>query len=673
MSQDLTTIKQLEKEIGIQLHALEKVDWNLQGYRLNQHQQVIALSLCRLGLQVFPQTLLNLTNLQSLDLHNNQFTILPKEIIQLCNLKFLYLNNNQLQTIPQELAYLKNLHILSLHNNPVGGLPVEIIEQGTKAILEYLRQLQKHEKLVNEAKLIVVGQGAVGKTCLVNRLLFDTFEEQPSTEGIDILKWKIAAPTKTQEEIMLNVWDFGGQEIYHATHQFFLTTRSVYLVVWNARLTRDYEHIHYWLHTVEAFSDNSSIILVLSKCHERDDDLNMEDLKKQFPQIVDLYKVDCKDGYGIPALRDIIRETAWKLPHMQARWVTSWFRVRNRLEQDERDYITCEEFCRICQGGGIDEHQIIIFDKYLHDLGTIIHFRKWLRLFDIVILKPEWMTNAVYKVLDAHSVQTREGLLLHSELEKIWDTEIYPRKIFPELLELMVKFELLYHLPDYHGHLVAELLPSTPPKFTWDEIDNLRFYYRYDFLPAGIMTRFIVRVHGDLARRENGLPLCWREGAILEPETFNNTRAYIKVNLFEKLIEIKIHGYQKRELLAIIRHEFNQIHRSIPKITVFQDIPCNCSPNCSYRFDYDRLSYAESLGKKTVECQKTWKPVPLISLLDGYSHKMQYQELWDLAFQKVSRLKQAHIIATDPNEKFRLEHHIHEAERELRRLEEGAP
>ncbi|WP_347242416.1 hypothetical protein [Nostoc sp. FACHB-888] len=28
-------------------------------------------------------------------------------------------------------------------------------------------------------------------------------------------------------EFRVNIWDFGGQEIYHATHQFFLTRRSL--------------------------------------------------------------------------------------------------------------------------------------------------------------------------------------------------------------------------------------------------------------------------------------------------------------------------------------------------------------------------------------------------------------------------------------------------------------
>jgi small GTP-binding protein len=196
--------------------------------------------------------------------------------------------------------------------------------------------------------MLLVGQGNVGKTCLANRLIYDAFQQEKSTEGINILSWEILAPTLEQEKIRLNVWDFGGQEIYHATHQFFLTKRSVYLLVWNARKSKDYEHIYYWLHTIEAFGEDSPIILVMTKQNERDDDLNLKDLKEKFPQIVGLYKVDSADGRGVPVLKEIICRTAWKLPHMQTHWLKTWFTVRQRLENDGRNWIDYAEFQQIC-------------------------------------------------------------------------------------------------------------------------------------------------------------------------------------------------------------------------------------------------------------------------------------------------------------------------------------
>ncbi|HJH28529.1 MAG TPA: GTP-binding protein, partial [Methanosarcinaceae archaeon] len=469
----------------------------------------------------------------------------------------------------------------------------------------------------NEAKMILVGQGDVGKTCLAKRLIYDEFIEDKTTEGIDILKWGIAAPTDEKEEIKLNVWDFGGQDIYHATHQFFLTKRSVYLLVWNARKSRDYENIYYWLHTIEAFGEDSPIILVLSKFNERNDDLNMTDLREKFPQIVDLYKVDSEDGKGIQDLKDIISDTAWQLPHMQTPWIDSWFRVREQLEKMGEDWIGYSEFCEICYSEGLDKKQIDILDEYLHDLGVIIHFQD-IKLQDMVILKPEWATNAVYKILDTNAVKERNGILLHSELGQIWDTGIYPQNVYSKLLELMNKFELAYELPDKRSHLVAELLPSSEPAFEWDSTDNLRFYYRYDFMPAGLMTRFIVRLHEDLEEKSNGTQLCWREGAVL---FWEDTHAFVKVKPSDKLIEIKINGSKKKELLAIIRRELDHINKSIKKVKITKEIPCSCSTDCFYKFDYEDLLHAEKKGIKIVQCQKNFEDVSLSLLLEGYERK----------------------------------------------------
>jgi hypothetical protein len=182
----------------------------------------------------------------------------------------------------------------------------------------------------------------------------------------------------------------------------------------------------------------------------------------------------------------------------------------------------------------------------------------------------------------------------------------------------MAEFELPYELPDKKSHLVAELLPSTEPDFSWDDTDNLRFYYSYDFLPAGVITRFIVLIHPYLELKTRGTHLCWREGCVLQWE---NTRAFVRVLKVERFIEIRISGQKKRELLAIIRHKFDDINRSIKKIKITQEIPCNCTPGCRNRFNYERLIEAERKGKTTVECQTQWVDVSLSSLLDGYQRK----------------------------------------------------
>ena len=54
-------------------------------------------------------------------------------------------------------------------------------------------------------------------------------------------------------------------------------------------------------------------------------------------------------------------------------------------------------------------------------------------------------------------------------------------------------------------------------------------------------------MHQDIEKKENGLPLCWREGAVLK---LQNSLALVKMNPDEKQIEIRIKGDNKREALG---------------------------------------------------------------------------------------------------------------------------
>ena len=67
------------------------------------------------------------------------------------------------------------------------------------------------------------------------------------------------------EHVRLNIWDFGGQEIMHATHQFFLTQRSLYLLVLNGREGGEDADADYWLRLIDSFGAESPVIVVLNK------------------------------------------------------------------------------------------------------------------------------------------------------------------------------------------------------------------------------------------------------------------------------------------------------------------------------------------------------------------------------------------------------------------------
>lgn len=121
----------------------------------------------------------------------------------------------------------------------------------------------------------------------------------------------------------------------------------------------------------------------------------------------------------------------------------------------------------------------------------------------------------------------------------------------------------------------------------------------------------------------------------------------------------------------------NNISRSIKKIKIAQEIPCNCSAECPNTFDYDDLLAAEREGVTTIQCQKRWKNVELAGLLEGYERREirvkdhdRLQEQWDLCAEKLARLEKRHITATDESVKFELEQEIAALREERQRVED---
>ncbi|WP_320524094.1 COR domain-containing protein [Bacillus thuringiensis] len=608
---------------------------------------------------IFPTHIFALENLKFLALPNN-FKEIPAGISKLVNLRFLSLSFSEITHLPEEIGSLKNLDSLQLTNSKVELLPKsmknltnlesidlkgtcfetfiapEIIAQTPQEVINFIIRYQEDQNKItlNESKMLIVGQGGVGKSTLLNRLVFDEFKGEgalKSTEGIDIEKWSFV---KNYNNYTLNVWDFGGQEIYHSTHQFFLTNRSLYILVWDAQREDEYGRIDYWLNIIESFAGYSPILLVINKCDTRKNikDIDLKTLRENFPQIIDRYRISCQNGMGIPNLREGIIETTKDLPLMGIVWLSSWVQIRRHLEKLSQSVtlIKYQEYLEICESYSVSQVEAKSLSKYLHDLGIILHFHEDIILQNIVILSPDWGTNAVYKVLDAEDdiLSNRNGILYCEDLPNIWtDKENYPEDKYPLILRLMENFQLSFEVEKNKVFLVPELMENQ--EFEINDIEfnvsnNLTFQYSYDFLPAGIMTRFIVKAHGYLMNKDNK-KACWKKGAFLKYKD-----AVARIQLFDgssnKRIEINVTGNSlrnKQDLLRHIRLYFDQIHQNINKLKVEERIRCKCNSNCQHLYDHNLLLKYEENAIKDIRCDISLQNTNVFSLLDGIGYHEQ--------------------------------------------------
>ena len=326
-----------------------------------------------------PEDISNLTKLERLLIQNNKLGSIPDSLGTLSNLWELDLSNNNLQSLPESLKNLTSLKKLYLHNNQDLNIPKSILGPNWKAvrsghspanpqdIIDYYFRIQKDVKPLNEAKVILVGFGAVGKTSVVRRLIENDFNRnEKKTDGIKIDKWEIdlnenqaraessldqrilkslkskiidSASKDHKDNITLHVWDFGGQEINHNTHQFFLTDRSLYLLVLNGRQGHEDTDAEYWLEFIRSFGHNSPVIILLNKIKEQPFDLNRNALRQKFPNICAFICTDCKDATGFQDLSATIRNQIYDLEHLRDAFPSSWFNIKNRLADMAENYV----------------------------------------------------------------------------------------------------------------------------------------------------------------------------------------------------------------------------------------------------------------------------------------------------------------------------------------------
>ncbi len=568
-------------------------------------------------LSSIPEFMVNMANLTWLSLARNQLSSIPEFMGNMANLTWLSLAGNQLSSIPESMGNLSNLTGLSLTENPLVNPPIEIADKGIEAIREYFKHLQEvGTDRIYEAKLLIVGEAGSGKTSLAKKIENSAYKLKPSetsTEGIDIIKKSFSL--ENGEEFQINIWDFGGQEIYHATHRFFLTKRSLYCLVLDNREEDD--NLYYWLNIVELLSDNSPLLIIKNEKQNRTRDINERILKGQFDNIKETLSTNLATNKNLDKIFTSIKYFISNLNHIGGELPATWVKVRRSIEKDERNYIDLNEFLKICDENGINRKEDkLLLSGYLHDIGVCLHFQDDQKsiLYKTVILKPEWGTEAVYRVLDNPTVKEKYGCFNDDDLQDIWHEAQYD-DMRGELLQLMMKFELCYQiLGRQDTYISPQLLSNNQPEYDWDESDNLILRYTYpNFMPKGIISRFIVVMHQDIDQQK----YLWKTGVILKR---NHTKAEVIEDFDKREIKIRVTGKDMRGLMTIVSHELDKINDSYRRLKYQKLIPCNCE-KCQqsknyFFYDFKILKNFIYDRQREIQCQQSYKMVDTLSLID---------------------------------------------------------
>ncbi len=606
-----------------------------------------------------------LNRLTSLDFHANQVNDDTVAAIgrHLSHLVKLNLSSNDRITAIAPLANLPALTTLALADTSVAdlsplkslvlrGLPVkwadqswegpgiyvkscpltypcpEVVTQGPEAVLNFFREIEEQgEDRLYEAKLLILGEGGVGKTSLVRRLYQPDCElpsEDQTTRGIDIHCHEFRG--SGGQPFRVNVWDFGGQQIYHATHQFFLTKSSLYVLVDNTRT--DHRSIHdegfkYWLEVVETLSECSPVLIFQNEVGGRSKQIDIAGIKGRFPNVQETFRGNLEHPAAADGLRQAVEYHTQRLPHVGKAVPAGWVDVRRGIEElaCTRPHISQEEYFEIYSRHlKLDRTKALHLSQYLHDLGVCLHFQQSRELRRTVFLRNQWVTDAVFRILDDEQVKAARGRFTLADCDRLWSDHGYQEKD-EELRALMVRFELCYPLADVTAQtwLAPQLLsPSKPPELDdWAATGDLMLTYRYEFLPKGLVSRLIVRMHRFVRQPD----LCWANGAVFDHD---DTQVLVELTQWGNEIALR-RGAKCKELLSVIASDLDALNDSFQglKGKVGKWVPCVC-PTCAglgepAMFEEKKLIERKRQGKPTIECPQPpdYTDVSVLELLDG--------------------------------------------------------
>jgi GTPase SAR1 family protein len=583
------------------------------------------------GLASVPECLGNLTALTTLDLSYNRLASVPEWLGNLTALTTLNLKDNQLTALPVRLADLLAGGLnLGLEGNPLADPLPKLAKRGAAELATYLRSLYDAEPQY-EAKLLVVGEGNVGKTSLIAALRSAPFVEgRPTTHGIEITPLTIHDSSGSRD-MTVRGWDFGGQEVYRITHQFFFTLRALYMVTWNARQGQEQDEVEGWLRRIRLrVGRDARVLLVATHCSERRPELDYPHLQRTFPgMLAGAFETDSRTGLGIDSLREAIGEEAARLPQMGQLWSPRWVAAREDIlaRGKTEPQIWYARFAAICEHHGLSEPETSTLAKLMHDLGLIVYYSDDEGLRDIVVLNPEWLTKAISHVLEDEATRQAGGVLDHARLRQIWqDGAGYESRYHPYFLRLMEKFDISYRIEgDETRSLVAQLVPLQRPALPWQQgtappAGNraLTLLCRMSEPAPGLIPWLTVRHHRDSAG------IYWRRGVFL--------RHRIAAYHSEALLELR----GSRELTVQVRAPspdlyFNVLRDSIedligrrwPGLAYRLYVPCpgraaDGSP-CPGMFPLDGLLRQREGGQVTAVCMDCPATPDISVLLTGFA------------------------------------------------------
>lgn len=492
------------------------------------------------------------------------------------NLKVLDIENGGLTELPSNFLTLKKLETLYLSGNRPKGIPDDVIGQGERhnSVREVLLYLSSDAtKPLRQSKLFFIGNGEVGKTSLVRKLLdrkADLVDKPDRTNTIDVVPFPVKdlKPKETGLDEVIDyhfeIWDFGGQENYREIQQLFCSPKSLYVFVtsYDDERKEDYVGYEYWLSMVKAYGrddekeKDSPVIGVINKIDEKPKSLNEKEIEDQFPNVSRFHKVSAATLDGFEDFAKHIRQSIKGIADnvFTDEYAQAWIGIKEKLEQHNKPYISVQEYLDdFCKDVFERDEDALTWLRILDRIGTVIYFGQHEKLKDWIILKPEWLKVALTEVITY--AFGHYGVVQASDLPGIWAD--YKNDEPKKFIELLLNYKLAFPKKNDYGapiYVIPSALsvkePSLPSQVEGTPTYRLKFKFS-PFVPAGTVSKLTVGLFGITFNR-----LYWRKNVILH----DNYQSFARVteDWENSAVDVSFYGENPNRLFQLVYNELKQ-------------------------------------------------------------------------------------------------------------------
>ena len=152
-------------------------------------------------------------------------------------------------------------------------------------------------------KIVIIGDTNVGKTCIIERLINNTFGNTKSTIGASYTDIKIKG-------INLKIWDTAGQEKFRSMINMYYKGAKCIIICYDITEENSFNNVKNWLSEIEKNVNGIFIILVGNKCDLNDNRKISYENAESFAKENNMFYIEtsAKNNVNVNKLFDIIAD-----------------------------------------------------------------------------------------------------------------------------------------------------------------------------------------------------------------------------------------------------------------------------------------------------------------------------------------------------------------------------